>query len=225
MTPPNADTLSNAEGSSNHTNREATNHESDVADPLCPPYANGFSLEMKEWCKFFVDFLHPFEWKSNAMGALMLPDAERKPIRSLVTHHRFPDQARDATQQKGKGLIFLLHGSPGTGKILTAGLVAEHTKRPLLKVSTGELVSYEERMSAELKRLLTYASTWEAIVLIDEADVFLEQRKSGPDQFGQNNLVAISLQELEYFHGILFLTSNHVSVFDAAIRSRIHHAL
>jgi len=84
------------------------------------------------------------------------------------------------TQQKGKGLIFLLHGSPGTGKTLTAELVAEHTKRPLLKISTGEPGSYEERMSAELEKLLAWASTWKAIVLIDEADVFLEQRKSGP---------------------------------------------
>jgi len=122
-------------------------------------------------------------------------------------------------------LIFLLHGSPGTNNTLTAELVAKHTKRSLLKVSTGELGSYEERMSVELKKLLTYASTWKAIVLIDEADVFLEQRKSGPDQFGQNNLVAIFLQQLEYFQGMLFLTSNRVSVFDAAVRSRIRLAL
>lgn len=70
-------------------------------------------------------------------------------------------------------------------------LVAEHTKKPLLKISTGELGSWGERISHELKRHLAYASIWHAIVLIDEADVFLEERRSGPgDQFEQNNLVA-----------------------------------
>ena len=69
--------------------------------------------------------------------------------------------------------------------------VAEHTKRPLMVISTGELGSWEGRLSYELKKLLSYASIWKAIVLIDEADVFLEARKStGGDRFQQNSMVA-----------------------------------
>ncbi|KAE9975605.1 hypothetical protein EG328_003118 [Venturia inaequalis] len=196
------------------------------ADPLfCPPYVYGYSLELKEWCKFFVEHLSPVKWQSNPMNALILPDAQRRLIKSLVTSHRYPDAARDEASLKGKGLIMLLHGTPGSGKTLTAELVAEQTHRPLLKLSTGELGSWEERISHELKKLLTYASIWHAIVLIDEADVFLEARKSGPEQFQQNNMVAVFLKQLEYFQGILFLTSNRVAVFDPAIRSRIHLAL
>lgn len=122
-------------------------------------------------------------------------------------------------------------------------MTAEHTHRALLNISTGELGSYEFRIEYELKRLLTYASTFQAIVLIDEADVFLEARKSGPsDQLQQNAMVAskspqipspqhhltqwpVFLRQLEYFQGIIFLTSNRVSVFDQAIKSRIHLAL
>jgi AAA+ superfamily predicted ATPase len=180
---------------------------------------------MKEWCKFFVNNLKPVVWKDDPMETLILPNAQRRLIKSLVTSHRFPDQARDESALKGKGLIMLLHGSPGSGKTLTAEVVAEQTKRPLLKLSTGELGAWGERISHELKKLLTYASIWHAIVLIDEADVFLEARKSGPEQFEQNNLVAVFLKQLEYFQGILFLTSNRVGVFDPAIRSRIHLAL
>ncbi|KAF2497599.1 P-loop containing nucleoside triphosphate hydrolase protein [Lophium mytilinum] len=207
--------------------REPTGPQNPEADPmLCPPYVYGFNLDMKEWCKFFVDFLEDIEWAQNAMDRLILPDAQRRLIRSLVTSHRFPDQARDEAHLKGKGLILLLHGSPGSGKTLTAELVAEHTKRPLLKISTGELGSWGDGISRELKRHLAYASIWHAIVLIDEADVFLEERQSGPgDQFAQNNLVAVFLRQLEYFQGILFLTSNRVQVSDRAIRSRIHLAL
>jgi len=192
---------------------------------LCPPYIYGFSLESKEWCKYFVDNLTSVTWEDSAMDRLILPTAQRRLIRSLVTCHRYPDHARDEASLKGKGLIILLHGTPGSGKTLTAELTAEQTKRPLLKLSTGELGSWEERMSHELKKLLTYASIWKAVVLIDEADVFLEARKSGPDQFSQNNLVGIFLKQLEYFQGILFLTSNRVGVFDQAIRSRLHLAI
>jgi SpoVK/Ycf46/Vps4 family AAA+-type ATPase len=122
-------------------------------------------------------------------------------------------------------------------------MTAEHTHRALLSISTGELGSYQFRIEYELKRLLTYASTFQAIVLIDEADVFLEARKSGPsDALEQNAMVAgkchvnsplyllslrvpVFLRQLEYFQGIIFLTSNRVSVFDQAIKSRIHLAL
>ena len=73
-------------------------------------------------------------------------------------------------------------------------MTAEHTHRALLNISTGELGSYQYRIEHELKRLLTYASTFEAIVLIDEADVFLEARKSGAsegaDHLQQNAMVA-----------------------------------
>ncbi|KAF9638016.1 putative aaa family protein [Lasiodiplodia theobromae] len=196
------------------------------ADPLlCPPYVFGFSLETKEWCKLFIDCLAAVEWIPRAMDNLIIPAAQRHLIQALVTAHRFPDNARNEASLKGKGLIALLHGTPGSGKTLTAELVAEHTRRPLLKVSTGELGSYGSRIAAELQCLLTYASIWHAIVLIDEADVFLEARSSGPDQFEHNNLVAIFLKQLEYFQGILFLTSNRVSIFDPAIRSRLHLAL
>jgi hypothetical protein len=102
--------------------REAAGAQNADADPLlCPPYVYGFNLDMKEWCKFFVDSLQYFEWTKNAMDALILPDAQRRLIRSLVSSHQFPDQARDEAHLKGKGLIMLLHGSPGSGKTLTAG--------------------------------------------------------------------------------------------------------
>jgi SpoVK/Ycf46/Vps4 family AAA+-type ATPase len=59
-----------------------------------------------------------------------------------------------------------------------------------------------------------------AILLLDEADVFLEQRS--PDNLTRNGLVSVFLRKLEYYEGILFLTTNRVSQFDEAILSRIH---
>jgi hypothetical protein len=63
------------------------------------------------------------------------------------------------------------------------------------------------------------AKAWGAILLIDEADVFLERRSTM--DLVRNNLVAIFLRTLEYYQGILFLTTNRVGTFDEAFLSRI----
>lgn len=207
---------------------------------LCPPFAYGFCLDTKQWGKFFVDNLSPPAWKQDALDSLVISEGRKRVIRSLVSSHfetpisgvlNSNADPRDEPSTKGAGLVFLLHGVPGCGKTLTAELVAEHTHRPLMNISTGELGSWEHRVAIELKRLLTYAAIWRAVVLIDEADVFLEARKigtgatAGKDALKQNALVAVFLRQLEYFKGIIFLTSNRVGVFDPAIRSRIHLAL
>ena len=63
-------------------------------------------------------------------------------------------------------------------------------------------------------------STWDALVLIDEADIFLEARNSSEIQ--RNALVCVMLRLLEYYSGCLFLSSNRAAEsIDAAIASRI----
>ena len=46
-----------------------------------------------------------------------------------------------------------------------------------------------------------------------------------PTDVSRNALVSIFLRLLEYFQGILFLTTNRVQTFDPAFQSRIHVAL
>jgi SpoVK/Ycf46/Vps4 family AAA+-type ATPase len=77
-----------------------------------------------------------------------------------------------------------------------------------------------EELEFQLSQIFRIASHWKAILLLDEADVFLEQRSS-TDVF-RNGLVSVFLRKLEYYDGILFLTTNRVSQFDGAILSRIN---
>lgn len=67
---------------------------------------------------------------------------------------------------------------------------AEHAKRPLIIVSSGELGEWKNELEFELKRILDLATTWEAVVLIDEADVYLEERAATSDKMDRNGLVA-----------------------------------
>ncbi|CAI7657647.1 unnamed protein product [Penicillium glandicola] len=207
----------------------ASRVQAKTPDPLCcPPYEYGFSLSRKEWCRFFIDNIEDVQWKENAWDSLIIGDHEKLVLQSLVTSHSYPEDSRNQTLQKGKGLVVLLHGSPGSGKTLTAETAAEGSRRAIMMTSLGELNKWDSPASFEyrLKQLLQYATIWKAIVLMDEADVFLESREDDHgDTSNRNALVAVFLKELEYFSGIVFLTTNRISSFDQAMKSRIHLAL
>ncbi|KAK0610241.1 Replication factor C large subunit [Lasiodiplodia hormozganensis] len=126
----------------------------------------------------------------------------------------------DFVKGKGEGLIFLLHGKPGVGKTYTAECVAALTERPLLSLTCADIGTDPENVEESLRRWFSIAQNWGAIMLIDEADVYMEQRKV--QDLVRNNLVAGFLRALEYYQGILFLTTNRVGTFDEAFISRIH---
>jgi SpoVK/Ycf46/Vps4 family AAA+-type ATPase len=74
-----------------------------------------------------------------------------------------------------------------------------------------------------MRKIFELATRWKALLLFDEADIFLEKRSLS--DLGRNSLVSVLLRILEYFEGILFLTSNRVKTFDEAFQSRIHLAV
>jgi len=129
----------------------------------------------------------------------------------------------DIISGKGAGCIFLLHGRPGCGKTLTAEAIAEMLHRPLYSVSVGELGTSTITLEHKLRDILEVAGVWDAVILIDEADIFLEKRAE--NDIERNAMVGIFLRLLEYHQGILFLTTNRVKAFDDAFHSRISVAL
>ncbi|KAK3322629.1 P-loop containing nucleoside triphosphate hydrolase protein, partial [Apodospora peruviana] len=194
---------------------------------LCPPFALGYSPTRKVWARYFIDSLSEIDWKPSPWESLMLPDRQKRILKGLVECHIFPDNPHEEAEQKGKGLVILLHGSPGSGKTLTAESAAEASHRIIITSSVGELDKDNRASSFEwrLKELLRFATAWGAVLLLDEADVFLERREETAGNEKKNALVAVFLRHLEYFSGIVFLTTNRIRAFDAAMKSRIHLAL
>lgn len=80
-----------------------------------------------------------------------------------------------------------------------------------------------DETEASIKNAFYLATRWQAILLIDEADIFMFKRKAD-DYLGlmRNAIVTIFLRMLEYYQGFLFLTTNRVDDFDPAFDSRIH---
>ncbi|KAL9623850.1 MAG: hypothetical protein Q9160_001842 [Pyrenula sp. 1 TL-2023] len=210
----------------NHLSQVSINPDPKTLDKvLCPPFVYGYSLARKEWCKFYIPHISEVKWKKDSFDSLVMKNNQKMLVQALVSSHNFPENPRDQRQQKGKGLVILLHGTPGSGKTLTAECAAELTEKAILGTSMAELNKYNSPWYFEyrLKQVLQYATKWKAIILLDEADVFLEARKDDvPDAADRNALVAVFLRYLEYFSGIVFLTTNRIHVFDAAMKSRIH---
>ncbi len=165
-----------------------------------------------------MDRLEDIAWSREPFESLVLDKRYKRLIQALVKQHRARGvQFDDIVRGKGKGLIGLLSGKPGCGKTLTAEAVAEATQRPLYVVSVGELGTDPASVDKTLKRILELAHRWDAVMLLDEAEVFLQERST--DNLARNALVSIFLRQLEYYQGILILTTNMAGHCDRALES------
>ena len=91
------------------------------------------------------------------------------------------------------------------------------------QVCAGDLGNDPEHLEHRLSEVTSLAHKWKAVILLDEADVYLEQRST--QDIRRNGLVSVFLRHLEYFQGIMFLTTNRVTTFDDAFQSRIHFSM
>ncbi|KAL9611363.1 MAG: hypothetical protein Q9167_003982 [Letrouitia subvulpina] len=200
---------------------------------LMSPDIHGFYLNEKKWIQLFVDSVHPVTWNKKAYERLVLPPRTKDLVRALVTVRTsqrgvkqglgVAGKRTDITSGKGNGLIMLLHGGPGTGKTLTGESVAEIAEMPLYRVTCGDIGTSAESVEKYLNAVLHLGKTWNCVLLLDEADIFLEERSMA--DFKRNSLVSVFLRILEYYDRILILTSNRVGMFDEAFKSRIQVAL
>jgi len=193
--------------------------------------------------EFNVEKICEVDWNTDAFANLVLPDDRKHLLQSLIEAHHKEVGFDDFIKGKGYGLVINLFGPPGVGKTFSAEATSEHVRSPLYVVGAGDLGTTAPSLDSALESIFDVATEWKAIVLIDEADVFLEQRSL--HDLERNAMVAvlyvefssqfltlpltntnsISLRHVEYYRGILFLTTNRVKAFDESFLSRIHVAL
>ncbi|PSR74308.1 hypothetical protein PHLCEN_2v9925 [Hermanssonia centrifuga] len=174
---------------------------------LMPAKLYGFSLGDRKWLIFNVDNVQDIRWNLEAFERLDIPENKKVIVQTLIeSHTQKAATFDDFVPGKGLGLIFALHGPPGVGKTLTAEATSEVARSPLYMVGAGDLGTSAQELDSALTTLFALASAWKAIVLIDEADVFLEKRDV--HDLVRNSMVAVFLRQLEYYTGILILNES-----------------
>lgn len=223
---------------------------SDLFYQVCDVEVPAFFLSKRDWAFMHLAQLRPVQTDHEAFENLVLDAEIKTTVRALVgkfahdvkgrtdrsrsdpspspttaDNGRVAPWPRDIVKNKGEGRIFLLHGSPGVGKTCTAECIAELAQRPLLALTSGDISTemHPDAVERNLDMYLRLGERYGALVLLDEADVFLEARAAS--DLRRNGLVSVFLRALEYFRGVLFLTTNRVETFDDAFTSRIHVAL
>lgn len=178
-------------------------------------YVLMFHLELHHHLWVHVDDMKVYEYQPELKDKLVLPPEQTDLIDILTAEMDL--LMDDIVEGKSGGTTVLCAGPAGVGKTLTAEVYSEIIRRPLYRVHSGQLGLNVMEMEKALKDTLTRAQRWGAVMLIDEADVYIKRRD---DNIAANAVVGVFLRVLEYFNGLLFLTTNRVNDIDEAIVSR-----
>jgi hypothetical protein len=207
---------------SNQYNNEDEVQESQAAIPKglftqlpVHPYILTFHLELHHYVWVHVEDMALYEYRPDLKNKLILPEEQTDLIDILTAE--MDVLMDDIVAGKSGGTTVLCAGPPGVGKTLTAEVYSEIIKRPLYRVHSGQLGLNVSAMETALKEALLRAQRWGAVMLIDEADVYIKRRD---DDMTMNAVVGVFLRVLEYFNGLLFLTTNRTDDIDEAIVSR-----
>ena len=179
------------------------------------PYVLMFHLELHHHLWVHVEDIEPYQYRPGLKQKLVLPEEQTDLIDILTAE--MDVLMDDIVAGKSGGTTVLCAGPPGVGKTLTAEVYSEIIKRPLYRVHSGQLGLNVASMEVSLKNALMRAQRWGAVMLIDEADIYIRRRD---DDMTMNAVVGVFLRVLEYFNGLLFLTTNRVEDIDEAIVSR-----
>lgn len=196
-----------------------TNFACDDADGVGPipehPLVRVFDLKNHEFFWVHSECMTPYEYNTALRDKLILPESHRDLLDVLTSD--LGAFVEDIVEGKSAGNVILCKGVPGVGKTLTAEVYAELIKRPLYAIRSGSLGTTADAIDKNLQEIFQLAKRWRCVLLLDEADVFVTQRGTNIEQ---NAIVAEFLRALEYFDGLLFMTTNRPGDIDDAIEAR-----
>lgn len=169
---------------------------------LLPRRMLAYSLKDAKFVPVDVRYMKSLDQRNNEFSHLQLQEIHKQVIQTAVRSHlkRRPIDrqiesgtsatvyTQDFIRGKGRGLLVMLHGEPGTGKTATAEAVAQMFKRPLFPLSCGSLDSVYTA-ERQLDAVFRLSALWDCILLLDEADVFLSARAPS-DNLTRNSLVS-----------------------------------
>lgn len=170
----------------------------------------------------------PHTWKQ-----LVLPEATLRQVEEVaasiaqreIVFRRWRMAERTG---RGNGLMAMFAGASGTGKTMTAAVIANDLGLDLYSIDLASVVSkYIGETEKNLDRIFQAARRSNAMLFFDEADALLGKRsevKDAHDRYA-NIEVAYLLQKMEEHDGVVILASNMAKNLDQAFARRMHYVV
>lgn len=177
-------------------------------------YAFNLKEHKHEWIR--TPNVELYVYDKEIEKKLVLPK-EHKMLIDILLNTNIKAMGSDIISGKGAGTIVLAKGVAGVGKTATAETYSEKKELPLYSVHSSQLGISGDKLEEKLKDIFEKVERWGCILLIDEADVYIRKRDN---DVNHNAIVASLLRVLEYYNGLMFLTTNRTEDVDEAIESR-----
>ncbi|MBU1431406.1 ATP-binding protein [Myxococcota bacterium] len=200
--------------------------------PALPTEA--FDLAVRRQIRTSLSALADPVTTSQVWDDLIVSDEQREIIEEILVHARYRTHVFEQwgfarkLGTKGRGLSCLFSGPPGTGKTMTAALIAKELGLDLYQVDLSRIVDkYVGETEKNLGRLFDEASRVPVVLLFDEADSLFASRtkvESSNDRYA-NLEVNFLLQRMETYDGISILTTNLGTGIDQAFKRRLRFRL
>ena len=163
---------------------------------------------------------------------LVLPPATIELVRAValaIAHRsRVQEEWGMARVSGSRGMVAMFHGASGTGKTMSASVIAAELGLELYRVNLASVVSkYIGETEKNLERIFVAARHSNAVLLFDEADALFGKRsevKDAHDRYA-NLEVAYLLQRLEEHDGPVILATNFARNMDQAFNRRLDQSI
>ncbi len=160
---------------------------------------------------------------------LVLPERQKEILVHIAVHLRqrskvYQSWGFAAKSARGLGISALFAGPSGTGKTMSAEVLANELRLDLYRIDLSQVVSkYIGETEKNLRRVFDAAEDGAAILLFDEADALFGKRSEVKDSHDRYANIEVSylLQRMEAYRGLAILTTNRKETLDAAFLRRI----
>lgn len=192
--------------------------EREVANEWHLPFVRVFSLKHKDYIYVDIESMKEHEYHQDGRDKIVLPEKMLTALDSIF-HARRENIFGDLFHGRHGGIVVMANGPSGVGKTLTAEVFAEFQKRPLYSIEMSEIGTNVTSVEEKLQKIFARAKKWNAVLLFDEADIFLSEREAS--DLERSAIVGIFLRLLDYYEGTFFLTTNRGEGIDKAFKSRV----
>lgn len=164
---------------------------------------------------------------------LILPQEQKEQLINACNQMKYRSQVFgewgfDKKLSYGKGLSMLFAGPPGTGKTMSAEVIAKDLHLEIYKIDLSQVISkYIGETEKNLHEIFAEAQLSSAILFFDEADALFGKRSEVNDSHDKyaNVETAYLLQKMEEYQGITILATNFQQNIDEAFMRRINYVV